>query len=136
MVHNIATFLLRVRLTVEGFERCTDFIFLNDFLKLTLQVLIKLVSILTLFFGISTVEDADLFVRVMQLPGLPLILFVEIYDEKRVLEVDEKVAHVSLLFRFFLICYDIEGAETTLMTDVDLIFQLLLRVAARYVLDA
>jgi len=52
------------------------------------------------------------------------------------LEVYEEVAHVGHLLWLFLISDDIECRVATLMSDVDLIFQLPLRVATRDVFNA
>lgn len=42
---------------------------------------IKFMSIMTLFFGITTVKDADFFVGVVKLPSFTLVLLKEIYDK-------------------------------------------------------
>ena len=117
-------------------QRCRDFILFDNLCKLTSQICIKFMSIMTLFFGITTVEDANFFVGVVKLPSFTLVLFKEIYDKKWMLEVDEEVAHVGHLLWLFLISNNVEGRVATLVSDVYLIFELFLRVATRDVLNA
>ena len=65
-----------------------------------------------------------------------MILLIEIDDEKRVLKVDEKVAHVRVLLRLFLIRDDVKVAVSILVRSVDFLLELLLVVAAGDILHA
>ena len=91
---------------------------------------------LAFLFGVASVVDAHLFVRVVQLPVLVLVLLVEIHHEQRVLEVDKEVPHVGILLWLFLISDDVKVAVSVFVRAVDLLFQLFLVVAARDVLHA
>ena len=91
-------------------------------------------SIETLFLGRATIIDTDLLVAIVKLPRLTLILLVEIYDEERVLKVDEEVSHVGHFLRLLLISDDIKCRVPVLLCSIDLILQLFLRVAARNIL--
>ena len=91
---------------------------------------------MALLLRVAPVVDADLLVRVVQLPVLVLILLIEIDNEKRMLKVDEEVAHVRVLLRLFLIGDDVEIAVSILVRSVDFLLELLFVVATRDILDA
>ena len=93
-------------------------------------------AIVAFLFRIATVVDAYLLVRVVQLPVLVLILFIEIDDEEWVLKVDEEVSHVCVLLWLFLIGDDIKIAVSVFVRPVDLFLKLLFVIAARDVFDA
>jgi len=61
------------------------------------------VTIVTLFFWRAPVVDADLLVRVVELPRLALVLLIEVDDEERVLEVNEEVAHIGHFLGLLLV---------------------------------
>lgn len=120
----------------EIFERRSDFVLLDDFLQLALQVGVELGIGVTLLLGVVAVEDADLLVLVGLLPGAALVLLVKVDDEERVLEVDEEVTHVGHLLGLFFVKDDVDGGVPVFVRLVDLLLQLVLRKAARDVLDA
>ena len=91
---------------------------------------------MALLFRVAPVVDADFLVRVVQLPVLVLILLIEIDNEKRVLKVDEKVAHVCVLLRLFLIGDDVKITVSILVRSVDFLLELLFIVAAGDILHA
>ena len=91
---------------------------------------------MALLLRVASVVDADLLVRVVQLPVLILILFIEIDNEKRVLKVDEEVAHIRVLLRLFLISDDVKVAVSILVSPINFLLELLFVVATRDVLDA
>jgi hypothetical protein len=90
----------------------------------------------TLFLGISPVKDAYLFIRVVQLPGLALILLVEINDEKGVLKVYEEVAHVVLVLGHLFVRNNVNCCVPIKLRFIDLVLELLLLIATRDVLHA
>ena len=105
-------------------------------MKLGLEVAIEFVIFITLLFRLAAVVNSNLLVRVVQLPGLALILLVEVHDEERVLEVDEEVAHVGHLLGLLLVRDDVDVPEHVAVGLVDLVLQLLLVVSTRDVFDA
>lgn len=109
---------------------------LDNSVELGRQIIVKFVIFITLLFGLNSIVDSDLLIRVVKLPGLALVLLVEVDHKKGVLEVDEEVAHVRHLLRFFLIRNDVDVPEHVLVRLVDLVSQLFLGVSARNVLDA
>ena len=91
---------------------------------------------LALLFGVASVVDSYFFVRVVQLPVLVLVLLIEIYHEKRMLEVDKEVAHVGILLWLFLISDDVKIAVSVFVRTIDFLLQLFLVIATWDVLNA
>lgn len=89
-----------------------------------------------LFFGCAAIVDANLLVRVVQLPSLALVFLVEVDHKEGVLEVNEEVAHVGLLFGFFFVRDNGHAPEHISVGLANLVLQLLLAVATGDVLDA
>ena len=88
-----------------------------------------------LSLGVSSIVDSDLLLRVVELPCLPLILYIEVYDEEWMLKFNEEVAHVRHLFGFFLVSDHVKRRVEAFVGPIDLIFQLFFGVATRDVLD-
>jgi len=100
------------------------------------QTRLQLIDGWALFLGVATIVDPDLLVGVVELPRLALVLVVEVDDEERVFEVDEEVAHVGHLLWLLFVFNNVERGIPALVVAIDLVFQLLFRVAAWDVLDA
>lgn len=105
-------------------------------MQLVDQTRLQLIDGWALFLGVATIVDPDLLVGVVELPRLALVLVVEVDDEERVFEVDEEVAHVSHLLWLLFVFNNVERGIPALVVAIDLVFQLLFRVAAWDVLDA
>ena len=100
--------LLLLGLSLEALKGRRDVILTHNALNLAHEVSVKLMSIETLFLGRATIIDTDLLVAVVELPRLTLILFVEVHDEERVLEVNKEVSHVGHLLRLLLISDNVQ----------------------------
>ena len=88
-----------------------------------------MVVVALLFLRVASIVDANLLVRVVQLPVLVLILLVKVDHEQRMLEVDKEVPHVSHLLWLLLVRDDVEVGVSVLVRSVDFLLQLLLIVA-------
>ena len=66
----------------------------------------------------------------MELPGLTLVLVVEVDDEKWILEVDEEVAHIRHFLRLLLILDNVKSRVSPFVVSIYLVLQFFLRVAA------
>ena len=111
-------------------------ILLDDLAKLANQIPVQLLIVVAFFLGIAAVIDADLLLRVVQLPVLVLVFLVKIDDKERMLKVNEKVSHVSILLRFFLIGDNVKIAVSIFVSAIDLLLELFFVVATRDVFDA
>ena len=117
-------------------ERRDYAILLDDLAKLANQIPVQLLIVVAFFLGIAAVIDADLLLRVVQLPVLVLVFLVKIDDKERMLKVNEKVSHVSILLRFFLIGDNVKIAVSIFVSAIDLLLELFFVVATRDVFDA
>ena len=75
--------------------------------------------LVTLFLRGTSIVDRYLLLWVVLLPFLVLVLLEEVNDKEGVLEIDEKVAHVCFLLRFFLIGDNVECRESVLVVEID-----------------
>ena len=85
---------------------------------------------------VVSIVDANLVFADAWLKHFPLILLVEVNDEERVLEPNEKVSLVGRFFWLFLIGNGINRVVATLVLLIDFLLKLLFGVAARNIFDA
>ena len=128
------------RLTIEQVKRCLNIVFLDNFAQLAHdeRVFVRLVARVVAVFTawIVPIVDAHLVFAHARLQNFPLILLVEVHDEERMLEPDEEVPLIGRFFGLLLIGNWINRVVATLVLLVDLLFELLLGVAAGDVFDA
>ena len=72
----------------------------------------------------------------MELPGLTLVLVVEVNDEQWVLEVDEEVTHIRHFLRLLFILDNVKSRVSPFMVPIDFVLQFFLRVPARDIFHA
>lgn len=113
-----------------------DAVLFDNSVQLVDQTRLQLIDRWTLFLGVAAIVDPDLLVGVVELPRLTLVLVVEVDDEERVFKVNEEVAHVGHLLWLLFVFNNVERGIPALVVAIDLVFQLLFRVAAWDVLDA
>lgn len=117
------------RAAIKRIERRLNIVFLDNAVQLSHEVAIQLVVLVELFLGRTAVVDANLLVRVVQLPGLALVLLVEVDHKEGVLEINEEVTHVGLLFGFFFVRDNVYAPKHIPVRLANLVLQLLLAVA-------
>ena len=123
-------------MALEVLERNRDAILLNDPVQLIDEARIQLVDWWTLLLWVAAVVHADFLVGVVELPGLTLVLIVEVNNEQWVLEIDEKVPHIRHFLRLLLVFNDVESGISPFMVLIDLILELFLGVSAWNVFNA
>lgn len=106
---------------LELVERRSDAILLNDAAQLILQIPVQLVVIVAFLLGVAPIVNSNFLVRVVELPILVLILFIEVNDEQWVFEVDKEVPHVSHFLGLFLISDDVEIAVAIFVRSIYLL---------------
>ena len=88
------------------------------------------------FLRVSAIKDRDFLFRVVIiLPLRILIFFIELHNEKRMLEVNEEVAHVRHLLGLLLVRDHVKCRIAILVVTINLFFKLLLRETVWDVLD-
>ena len=123
-------------MALEVLERNRDAILLNDPVQLTYEARIQLVDWWTLLLWVAAVVHADFLVGVVELPGLTLVLIVEVNNEQWVLEIDEKVPHIRHFLRLLLVFNDVKSGISPFMVLIDLVLELFLGVSAWNVFNA
>ena len=125
-----------MNLALEFLQWSRDAVPLDDTMQFVNKVDVKLVDRRTLFLRITAVVDADLLVRVVELPGLTLVLVVKVNDEQWVLEVDEEVTHIRHFLWLLLILDNVKSRVSPFVVTIDFVLQFFLRISAWDVLHA
>ena len=91
---------------------------------------------MTLILRGVAIVNADLLLLVRVLPSAPLVVLVEIHHEERMFKVDEEVAHIRHFLWLLVVLDDVQGSVPVSVLLVNLVLELLLRVATGNVFDA